>query len=143
MTEPLIYLACPYAHPSEIERAKRIAAANAYSAKLFDAGFNFFSPLSHGVFSPLIESPGTHDQWLKLDKSILAYCTHMIILSINGWDQSKGVREEIDFAYHHGKPIFHTGSFDYTYPIEEINRVWNLTIRSIHSPFCTLSLPCP
>ena len=104
----LIYLACPFRHPDPMVQKKRCAAARYTTAHLSLKGHHVFSPLTHN--EPLIEVihdavPGEH--WMLFDLAILAGCKKLYILTMEGWESSKGVAREIAFAMSNGLPIQH------------------------------------
>lgn len=103
----MIYLACPYWHEDPIIRNDRAELASLAAAMLMDAGFTVFSPLSHGdaVRKHLPGGNRPHEWWMKQDIDILARCDEMFVLPLEGWEFSKGVREEISFCKLTKKPI--------------------------------------
>jgi hypothetical protein len=85
---------------------RRHKTVNATAANLMKRGFVVFSPLTHTI--PLSQIGVWDDfDWLKPDLEILSVCTAMIIIDIDGWKRSKGIKREIDFAKKHSIPIFH------------------------------------
>ena len=104
----IIYLACPYSHPSKVVRNWRYETANVVAGALMREGNVVFSPLSHSV--PIAEKmPKEFDQdtdfWLKQDIAILDKCSKMIVLCLALWKESTGVGLEIDYCNAHNIPI--------------------------------------
>lgn len=95
-----IYLACPYSHSDFVVREYRVAQANKKAAELMEVGNLVFSPLSHS--HPISEhckvDPTDHDFWLRQDLWILDICDDMHILCLPGWDKSKGIGIELEYA---------------------------------------------
>lgn len=105
MKNELLYLACPYRHEDLAVQKKRIAAVAFAAKELFLQGRPVFSPLTHNDFFCRLYPEIEKEQWMQFDLSILAGCTTLAVLKLDGWEQSKGVRREIDFAQQRGLPI--------------------------------------
>lgn len=116
MQKELVYLAGPYTHPhAEVVHDRYKKHLKAYT-HLLQLGYAVIAPIVQGhqgwLESRALQS-WTHDQWLELDFSYLKACTKCVILTIEGWDKSKGVALEIAFCIDHKIPIvyldFETG----------------------------------
>ena len=103
----LLYLAIPYSHSDKAIREYRFRTACRASAVLMKHGIVVFSPLSHSI--PIAEYVGDieseHDFWLSQDIPILRRCDELLILGIDGWTESKGVKQEMFEALRLRKPI--------------------------------------
>ena len=102
----MIYLASPYSHPSEDVRLARFKAVNKATAKLISEGNIIYSAISHS--HPIaIESdmPLGWDYWKRIDWFFLELSSKVIVLKLKGWDESKGVLEEIKYAKTLEKPV--------------------------------------
>lgn len=100
------YLACPYRHSDPLVQRKRCAAAHYTTAQLFAAGRRVFSPLTHNeILIDILDDALPGEQWLAFDLGVLAACKKLLILKMEGWDLSKGVRREILFAQERGLPV--------------------------------------
>ena len=106
-----IYLAAPYSDPDIIVRRFRVDMANRKAGELMERGYLVFSPLSHS--HPISEyctvDPCDHNFWLRQDLWILKICDEMRILCLPGYDKSKGIQIEKEYAEELGKPIVYTG----------------------------------
>ena len=102
-----IYLASPYSHPSPAMRILRFDAACAAAAKLMLAGATVFCPIahSHPISSWMREDEQSHEFWMKQDLPMLARASGLAVLQIDGWLESRGVQEEIEYALDHGIPV--------------------------------------
>ncbi len=102
----LIYLAAPYSasdHKTEKQRFKRTCEVQ---AKLMAAGIAVFSPLANSI--PAVELGGLtidHTEFMRFDDVILRRCEELLVLALDGWQQSKGVQEEIKSAILMRKPV--------------------------------------
>jgi nucleoside 2-deoxyribosyltransferase len=102
-----VYLACPYSHEDEKVMVERFNMANKAAALLMKKGcYVVFSPISHShPISLHIDNCKDHDFWLKQDYEFMKWCDKLIILEIEGWEESKGVNREIEWAMDLGKNI--------------------------------------
>lgn len=91
-----IYLAAPYSD----DPLRGYVESSKAAARLMDAGNVVFSPLSHS--HPISHhgklDPMDHAFWLHQDLSWLRECDVLMVLQLPGWEISKGVRREIDYA---------------------------------------------
>lgn len=74
------------------------------TAALVHAGHVVFSPIVHS--HPLAEHglPNTWAFWRKQDEVYLERCDMLVVLMLDGWQESIGVRGEIEIAKELGKP---------------------------------------
>lgn len=94
----MIYLATPIAHLDPLIEAWRCAVATRAAASLHDAGVPVFSPATHGHgFARLASTQQGRDYWSRIDLPILLRCcTVLVVLDLEGWEQSAGVGAEIE-----------------------------------------------
>jgi len=103
----LVYLACPYTHPDPEVREARFRAANQAAAVLVGAGVHVFSPISHT--HPILlagELPHGWEYWEEYDRAVLSTCLALVVLQLEGWDCSTGVRAEVAIAEQLGLPYY-------------------------------------
>ena len=95
MRHPIVYVACPYSHPDPAVLEERFQAANRAAAKLIDEGNVVFSPIS--MSHPIAEIAGNHlsPAWYDFDDAFIPHCTSIVVLTVDGWDRSRGVAHEI------------------------------------------------
>jgi len=101
----MVYLASPYSHPDPLVRATRFDAACRATAKLIRTGRAVFSPIVHG--HPLVRFglPTDWKFWQRFDAEHLRRCDEVLVLQIDGWRESEGVRAEIELATAMGKHV--------------------------------------
>lgn len=105
-----LYLACPYSNPDPQVLIDRFEMANKAAASLIAAGHIVFSPISHShQISLHMGNSLDHTVWLAQDRAFLDWCDEIYVLMAPGWEQSKGVAWEIDYARKHGKAITYIG----------------------------------
>jgi hypothetical protein len=101
----MIYLACPYSHEETQVRKDRARTASAVMAGLLKQGYLVFNPLEHSVRMAEAYEIRDPDMWMDIDKRILSVCDSMIVICLDGWQESKGVVEEVELARKLGLPI--------------------------------------
>ncbi len=101
----MIYLASPYSHPDPAVREQRFHAACQAAVALLHAGRVVFSPIAHS--HPLAQHglPGNWHFWERYDRAFLELCDEVVVLMLDGWQESVGVQAEIRIARELGKPV--------------------------------------
>ena len=102
----LIYLACPYTHVQQHVRQARFHAVNLAAARLMTEGHFVFSPISHS--HPIVDIcslPTTWDQWIDFCTLNLRNCYCLLVLRLPGWENSIGVKSEVQIAKDLGLPV--------------------------------------
>lgn len=93
-----VYLAQPYTNPDPDVIAYRVEQGFKATAKLMNEGHLVFAPIVHthelGKFVDP-ELSKQHDFWMRQDIAILRHASELVILTLEGWEQSKGVAQEI------------------------------------------------
>lgn len=104
----MIYLAVPYSHADLAVRAGRCEAADKMTAILMEAGNVVFSPISmtHHVEQHMSEIHSS-EWWDDICKPFMEHCTQCVVLSIAGWETSKGVTREVAWFKARGVPVFY------------------------------------
>ena len=96
--EFLWYLATPYTHKDVSVRDHRAMLAMSMAGELLQAGLNVFSPIAahHGP-SLTMENPDsvTHADWMDICYGVMDRCDGLIVSTMDGWWESKGVQLEI------------------------------------------------
>lgn len=103
----LIYLAAPYSHESSIVMVERVNRINFVAANLIKQGYVVFSPITHNhsLLSNTLKS--CWEYWKNYDLTMLSRCDTLLVLTIEGWEDSVGVQEEIRHAEDLGKDIIY------------------------------------
>ena len=102
----MIYLASPYSHDDPNVRTQRFDDVCFMASLLMKRGFKVFSPIAHS--HPIAVPWGLPDDiefWKDFDFWFIDRCDEFWVLMIDGWDESKGIEKEIDFAEAIEKPI--------------------------------------
>ena len=103
-----IYLASPYSAESAAVRQQRYEAVCAAAARMLAEGKIVFSPIAHShPIAVAHDLPGDFAFWQRQCLSYLdAWATELWVLTLEGWEESCGVRAEIGYARELGLPVF-------------------------------------
>ena len=103
----LTYLASPYSDKDPEVKEARFQAVCEYAAKLMRGGTSIFCPIA--MCHPIANYglPGDWQFWKKLDELYLGLCDTMVVLKLDGWEQSEGVQAEIEIMKRLNKPILY------------------------------------
>jgi hypothetical protein len=99
----MIYLASPYSHPDAIVREARFQAICRAAAALIRSGQHVFSPIAH---SHPIAAYGLPTDWAFWESAALAHLetsAEVVVLTLDGWQESVGVAAELRIAAELGK----------------------------------------
>lgn len=100
------YLAAPYSSCDHRIRERRYEQICFVTAQLIIRGEIIYSPITscHQIANDY-ELPSDANYWLQHDLEFLAACAKLYVLTLAGWENSIGVRYEIEFATEHNIPI--------------------------------------
>ncbi len=113
----LIYLASPYTHERAEVREQRFVAVCKVAAAMMMKGLHVFSPIAHT--HPILihgNTPGGWEFWVACDRAMLGACEKLIVLRLDGWQQSKGVTAEIEIAAELGMTVEYVDFSDWVAP---------------------------
>lgn len=100
------YLASPYSHPRAEVRHERYEAVRLATYRLCLAHRIVYSPILH--FHDLAETfrtPFDADYWWTHNRTMLYHAGCLLVLMLDGWKNSVGVRQEIEYAESHNIPV--------------------------------------
>ena len=103
------YIATPYSkYRAGLEKA--FEDASMISAVLVLAGVRLYCPIAHthpiAVYGNI--PPRNHDIWLPLDKPFMEAASGLLVVKMQGWDESYGIGVEIESFKSQCKPILYT-----------------------------------
>ena len=107
--EKIIYLASPYSHDDPRVREERYRQACHTTAALMRRGLLVYSPIVHSHPLTRYGLPTTWDYWRTLDEAMLSRCHELMVLTLDGWEDSEGVMAEVRLAKNLGVPVRFTG----------------------------------
>ena len=104
----MIYLASPYTHHDPAIRQARFEAACRAAGAILRSGEQVFSPIAHShPIAELCELPKAFDWWQPNNHAWLDRCNILVVLRLDGWDRSAGVRVETEHAKAAGKLVMY------------------------------------
>jgi len=105
-TRKIIYLASPYSNPDDDKRHENFEKVSKIAADLCAAGHVAFSPITYGHtlldYKPM---PTDWPFWQNFCLTFLEVSDELHVCKIEGWNHSRGVAEEIEFAVKNGIEI--------------------------------------
>lgn len=109
MSRRVIYVGGPYTHADHNIRRERFEALNRAAVELIKLGHIVYSPISHThPLDVLMVRDDVHlssDLWCDFDETFMSVCTEMVIVPLEGWDRSSGVRREREYFEKRGLPV--------------------------------------
>lgn len=104
----MIYIASPYSHADQSVIDARYDAVLAYTARLLNENECAYSPVVHcHDMANKFEMPKTFDFWQHYNRAMIDRADVLHVLCLEGWEQSKGVTGEIEYAKRRGIPVQH------------------------------------
>ena len=95
----MIYLASPYSDPDSKVMDQRYNLICEACAALARRGFNVYSPIVHWhVIAKRFNLSKKYSFWKKHDEEMIKICNDFWVLTIHGWNTSKGVANESAYA---------------------------------------------
>lgn len=102
----LIYLASPYTHEDPAIVDSRVEEVYRKVSDLMKLGYTVFSPIAHcHDMAKSCDLPTDWEFWNEYDKTIISRCDELWVLKLPGWQNSHGVKAEIQIAMELGKQI--------------------------------------
>lgn len=101
----MTYLCSPYTHDDPAVCEQRFDAACRAAAELIREGKIVFSPICHSHPLCRYGLPLDWPFWQRQATQHLAMCSEIVVLKLDGWQQSVGVQAEIAMARALGKPV--------------------------------------
>lgn len=124
MTTGIAYLACPYTHPAMATRVERFEASARAAADLIQRGMFVYSPITmtHPIDIVMVEEGETMgtDYWCDFDEAFMRLCDEMIVLTIPGWRESRGIAREAKFFSDAGKPVRYMSLSEHGYALTDL-----------------------
>lgn len=102
----IFYLASPYSHAEESVMIERFQAAEEAAVKLLKLGIYVFAPIPYNHPWKKYGLPPEFTFWEEFDKTYIDKLDGVIVLTIPGWDASRGVKAEVEYAESKGMPVY-------------------------------------
>ena len=101
----IAYLAAPYSHDDESVVTERMRQFYLVDARLMEQGTFTVSPLQKHAILKYRDLPGSWEYWKEYSQTLLKLCDKMIVITLPGWEQSVGLKAEIELAESWNIPI--------------------------------------
>lgn len=112
----IIYLATPYSHPDPAVELERFNLVTKAAALLVSQGHVVFSPITmtHPINLVMPKTGVVYDSdyWVDFDTAFMSFCTELVLLTLPGWQESRGVSRELEYFRAAGLPIRHLAPED-------------------------------
>ena len=99
----MVYVAAPFWHENEAVRNYRRRKAVEYSERLFHKGVPFYSPLLYS--ERFKEKKASEGYWVEHGLRMVDVCDVMHVLCLEGWEDSGGIKGEIEKAEARGARV--------------------------------------
>jgi hypothetical protein len=102
----MIYIASPYSHADPVVMQARYDEVCRIICELLKQGLPVYSPIVHNHYlTQRFHLPTDHVFWMKYNGDMMNSSTHIIVIKMEGWEQSKGVHHEIEYCKRNGIPV--------------------------------------
>jgi len=102
----LIFISSPYTHEDKSVVEDRLIKVSNFAAKIVSEGKVVISPIVYGhTLLTFHKMPSDWEFWQNYCETLITKSDKMIVLMLDGWEESDGVKGEIEFATELGLPI--------------------------------------
>jgi len=102
-----IFLACPYGNDPEQQKF-RFEQITLCTCKLMRNGHQVYSPITYGHILNIYDNLGNNIEfWMNQNQWLLENCDCLAVLKLPQWQESNGVKEEIELAKKLNKQIWY------------------------------------
>jgi hypothetical protein len=109
-----IYIASPYTSPDPEVVQQRFEVAEAYTHYLLKNEFWAYSPVVHcHEIAHKFSLPKNFDYWMNYNFAMLSKASDLHVLKIPGFEESKGVAGEVEFAKKCGISVIYVDPYKY------------------------------
>lgn len=100
------YLASPYSHKDPKVLCARYEEQGRIAAHLISKGYLVIAPIEmcHHL-SQKYKLPGGYEYWQERDREFISRSDAVIVCKMDGWKESVGVTDEIEYAKSLGKQV--------------------------------------
>lgn len=112
MKKKIIYIGCPYSDKDPEIMKKRYSQITSITARLVKEGYVVFSPITYGhILCEFEDMPVDFDFWQNLCIKFLQASDLMLVIKLDGWEGSKGLKEEVLYCKANGIKVI---EYDYS-----------------------------
>lgn len=104
------YLASPYSHRDPRVKEFRAFGVQVAAAMLTMQGYRLLEPItSCHAKSQIFQLPTGYEYWQTRDRDYIARSDGVIVFAMQGWKESVGVCDELEYAKELGLPVYMLG----------------------------------
>lgn len=104
----MIYIASPYTHSDPVIMDYRYRTVRDFTAHMMRKNFIAFSPIVYGhEMAKEHDLPTDYEYWKRFNDYMMRCSVAMCVLRLEGWEESRGVAYELDFAKELNRSVFH------------------------------------
>lgn len=130
----MYYLASPYSHITTktgwlasivgyFVRHRRFKAVSDAAVYLIKSGYTCLEPIAMCHYKSLrYELPTGYQYWQKRDRWFIRKCDGIVVLTLDGWMESEGVQDELQYARNRGLDIVYLNPNTYITTVEKRRR---------------------
>lgn len=127
MKKKIIYIGCPYSDKDPKIMEERYKQITSITAKLVKEGYVVFSPVTYGhVLCEFEDMPVDFDFWQNLCIKFLQASDLMLVIKLDEWENSKGLKEEVMYCKKNGIKVVE-------YNFNDVDSVANKVLEDIHT----------
>lgn len=104
----MIYFCSPYTHECPAIETSRYESVCKAAAEMLRHGLHVFSPIAHSHAIAVHADPPLPrywSWWQKIDFAFLDLAAEVVVLKLDGWKDSVGVKAEVEYAVKLGLPV--------------------------------------
>lgn len=103
----LYFIACPYSDPNPAVVQQRFDQCTYVATTLTLAGFAVYSQITmtHPI-NQVAAQVKKKITWAPIDETFMEKCDELIILTLQGWDQSNGIASEMEYFKSRNRQIW-------------------------------------
>jgi nucleoside 2-deoxyribosyltransferase len=102
----IIYISGPYTSPDPLVRGQREYQLTRAAAIFAKHGHIVYSPITHSAPLARTGVKLTHEEWIEFDRPFMELCTRCVVVPLDGWILSRGVKAELEYFAKANKPVF-------------------------------------
>lgn len=102
----IVFISSPYSHPDDQVRENNFRIVSKLAAELNSQGIVAVSPITYGhTLLNFKDMPTDWQFWKEFCLTFLEKSSEVIVYKMPGWENSIGIKEEIEFAKSRNIPV--------------------------------------
>jgi len=106
--DKVYYIISPFTHKDKEIEKMRYETQGVLHSELILQGYTTIAPIEMCYHLHLrFGLPGGYEFWQKRDRALIKVSDGVVVFKMNGWKESKGVTDEIQYAESLGKEVYY------------------------------------